>query len=158
MLWTVTAMGVFASVAVLAWALAAPLPMSADSVDAAPAEPFADTAATPSPAHELPRLEDFAVVWERAAPARTVAPRPEVEAASPAPTPSPPLQVQLLATAVERGRSYAVLLDQHSRVQVRREGEWVAGARVTAISAGRVEFEHHGRTVELILPREGGGP
>lgn len=109
------------------------------------------------PRESLPPLESFAVVWEkgvRAAP-EIVQEEPERRPDRP---PPPPLRVQLLATAVETGRSYAVLLDERNVIQVRSVGEYASGAQVTKIETGRVELDHRGRSVTLVVPQAYGGP
>lgn len=149
LLWGVTAACGAGAIAALGWAMLGAVE-TGDAVASTRARPtLADDAA--GPRETMPPLESFAVVWEKGVRAAPEPAQPQRERA-PAQPPPPPLRVQLLATAVEPGRSYAVLLDERNIIQVRSVGEYASGARVTRIEAGRIELDHRGRKVTLVLP------
>ncbi len=71
--------------------------------------------------------------------------------------PRKPLNVKLLATAIEADGSYAVFEDNEQKIQVIREGDEIDSAIVTRIWANGVRLDHDGEEVNLILQNDYNG-
>lgn len=159
-LWSTSGVLACAAIAAMAWGVAAPLkvePSADSSWRAGPMTPFeADAVSEP-----LPPVEAFSAVWRKPVRAPLFieeAPPPTASRPEPQASPPPQLRIKLLATAIEDGRSCAVLLNEQNLIEVKRVGESSGDAKVIRIEVDRVEFQHHGRNVTLTTPEVYGAP
>lgn len=158
MLWGVAAAAGVLSLALLLWGALTPMGGDVASGDDSDGESGPRIVATPPDA--LPPVEAFASIWQRNVRGSLSGEVGPVEQVAYAPAPmEQSLNVQLLATAVEPGSgSFAVIIDEHGLMQVRRLGEYVAGAKIARIADGQIELERDGRRSMLAVPQSYGGP
>lgn len=131
-LWGVAGVCGVLSLAALGWGLFTSL----DEPEPTKLRPVVGTSVS-APPPSLPPIESFAVIWEGE---RQPEPEPEPVQVVPVETPQN-VPIQLLATAVENGRSIAVLLNDRNQLEVRGEGDYSSGVKLVRILGGRVEAE-----------------
>jgi hypothetical protein len=146
-LWSATAVFAAGAVAVMAWAVLAPLP-----VTPAAGAPRDRARMSGDGRSALPAIESFEAVWQVRLRRPLVDGEPEL-AAGAVPTPAsgtaPPLT--LVGTI---GTSLAMLRTPSAQVEVRGVGEQLLGAEVVAVRPAQVDLRYNGQVVTLSKPPE----
>lgn len=92
-------------------------------------------------------LESYAVIWQRNLQQALVDP----PTPPPAPAEAPP-PFQLIGTAVEPGRAFAVFQSHDGSIIVRECGAPVGEFLLSIVDRGRVQLRREGRDIELRVP------
>lgn len=154
------------AVAIAAWGFTAPIELTAAGDLNAPRRPTT-TAPTDPPeqqhqAPSLPPLAELRRLWTMNL-RRPLYDEP-TEASDgndPPPKPEKPLQVMLIGTAVEEGKSEAILQMTDGSIEIIGVGQSVKDGdevlRVTRVEPGKVSVEYRGRSHELIGPKPENG-
>ena len=154
------------AVAIAAWGFTAPIELASEAgqedvrrpTTTASADPPAEQHQTPS----LPPLAELRRLWvlDLRRPLYDE-PTEASDGNDPPPKPEKPLRVKLIGTAVEEGKSEAILQMTDGSIEIVGVGQSVKDGdevlRVTRIEPGKVAVEYRGRSHELIGPKPENG-
>ena len=95
-------------------------------------------------------LEDLAGIWQRSLRQALIEPKiPEPPPAKPPPSPPPVALPRLVATFVENGRAWALLVDEKGTSRVRTETEKVGEFEIVSVSPGATTLRRDDKTYEV---------
>lgn len=152
--WIGAALALALGFAALGWAvLSEPAVVESASASGqpAPVRPM-DPAAVATPRHELDvdALGRADLRPTESEPAPTVTPM-AFEMIEEVPPPMTPMNVRLVATAMEIDGASAVFVDERQEVRVVKRGDEIDGATVTRVEVGQVTLDRGGQEVVLEL-------
>lgn len=129
------------------------IPVTASAISGRPSRPAANDN------HDaLPELKEFEAHWNKPL-RRPLFDPPPVVVPPPKKEPPPPLNVRLVGTIIEPGKTIAMLTNARNALEFKQVGETVGSgkllATITAIENSRVVVQYAGET--LVLTMQDGG-